>query len=160
MRVRPGFCTAAVLSLFAIAPAARAADPVKQCTLLSQQSAVTLFGAPLDPGRDMFIGCSFFGPHADDTKGILVSLTTGASMGGMNMASMYTQLLQKKPGDVEEAVGGLGDQARIVTSDAGKTIALEILFHNNILSIAASNSPNPNIKGALKDTAKQIMAKF
>ena len=160
MRVRPGFCTAAVFSLLAIAPAARAADPIKQCSLLTQPAAVALFGAPLDPPKDMFIACAFFGPGANDKKGVTVSLITSASMNGMNLTSMYNQMLEKKPGDIVEPVSGLGEQARMVTTDGGTSINLQVLYHGNIFGIMASNSPNPNIKAALKDAAKQILAKF
>jgi hypothetical protein len=160
MRVCSGFYIAAALTLFAVAPVARAADPLKQCSLLSPQAAAALFGAPLDPPRDMFIACAFFGPGGDDKKGLSVSLITGASMGGMPMTSMYDSLLDKSPGTVAEPIAGFGEKARLITSEGGKTISIQVLYHNNIFTIAANNSPNPNIKAGLKETAKQILAKF
>ena len=160
MRIRPGFCTAAVLSLLAVAPVARAADPIKQCSLLSQSAAAALFGAPLDPPKDMFIACAFFGPGGDDKKGLSVSLITAASMGGMPMASMYDSMLDKSPGTVAEPIAGFGEKARLVTSEGGKTISIQVLYHGNIFTIAANNSPNPNIKAGLKATAKEVLARF
>lgn len=161
MRARFGLCTTAVLMLLAVSPAAHAAPtPVKQCSLLTQPAAVALFGAPLDPAKDAGVACIFSGPGADDKKGVIVSVITSASMNGMNLTSMYNQMLEKKPGDIVEPVSGLGEQARMITTDGGTSISLQVLYHGNIFGIMASNSPNHNIKAALKDTAKQMLSRF
>jgi hypothetical protein len=127
--------------------------------VMSQQEASALFGAPLDPGRGMVVGCFFTGLNQDDKKGILVTVATAASMGGaMSMGPLYKAMTEKKPGDVVEPVAGLGDQAQMTTTtdSSGTTYSLEVLYHDKILGIAATASPNSNIKEALKAKLKEL----
>jgi hypothetical protein len=151
-----GLCVA-VSGLLLVSPAAVAAPVTSHsCDLISPGAAAELFGAPLDPARDMVASCAYFGVGGDDHKGLIVALM---AIPGMNMAQMYPQLLHSDPKNRIEPVSGLGEQANFVTAPDGM-ISLEVLYRGKVLDISASNSPNPNIKPALLQTMRQALQKL
>jgi hypothetical protein len=147
--------------LFTCQPAFAANGAIKPCDLLTQQQAEKLFGGPLDPAIGMAGICSYFGPHQDDQKGIMVTFFPAGSLGpATNVAAMYKKLLPQDPGSTIAAVSGLGDQANFITSTKDHMIILMVLYHDNIVGVGATASPNPQIKDDLIQTIRQFMQKL
>ncbi len=139
--------------------AAIAAEPATtSCDLLTQAAATALFGAPLDPAREMLPSCGYFGAGGDDKKGVIFMLV---EIPGVPMAGMYTQLLHSDPTSKIEPVSGLGDQANFVTrtDGGGTTISLAVLDHNRIYELGATNSPNPNLRSDIVQATRRILQK-
>ena len=136
--------------------AVAAPQTTKTCVVLSQAAASALFGAPLDPPREMFPSCAYFGAGGDDKKGLIVALI---EIPHVDMTAMYKQLVHADPASRVEPVSGVGEQANFVTTSDG-TIGLQVLYHNNIVQIGASNSPNPDIKAAIVQAMREILQKI
>jgi hypothetical protein len=136
--------------------AVAAPQTTKTCEVLSQAAASALFGSPLDPPRGTFPSCAYFGAGGDDKKGLIVAVI---EIPHVDMAAMYKQLLHADPTSRVEPVSGVGEQANFVITSDG-TIGLQVLYHNNIVQIGASNSPNPNIKAAIVQAMRQILQKI
>lgn len=141
--------------------AVSAAQGVKHCGLLSKQSAETVYGAPLDLGREMGMGCLFMSGGNDD-KGIVVTMLPPTLAGaGMSMSTFYDSMLHQDSTSIAVPISGLGDRADFITSKGNDfTVTILVLYHNTILEIMASGSHNPNLKAELIQAMRQMMQKF
>ncbi|MGD0912351.1 MAG: hypothetical protein ABR928_10660 [Terracidiphilus sp.] len=129
----------------------------KNCGLITQQEAETVFGGHLNPARDLGVGCTY---SADEhyEKGVLVSLVP--PMGVASGETYYDAVLKSDPTATAVPVGGLGDKAHFITSKDGSTVTLQVLYHNSVAVISATTSKNPNLKAALTQAIRQMMQKF
>jgi hypothetical protein len=144
--------------LLASHPALAAPQPVPVCTLLSQQEAASLFGAPLDPGHPMPPGCSFYGAGGDNKKGVFLSIFGSDGVPPAALAQNYAGMLRHEHG-TPEPFPGLGDQANFIKVEGGN-LRLLVLYHNRIVSLGAYNSQNPNVRDALVQAMRQILQRI
>jgi len=148
---------AAVLFMLLTAVAAVAA-PSKVCDLMTQQTAATVFGAPVAPGRvEMntpgITDCQF---DVHGGEGFAeIGVMENNSMGVPSSAMFDVVSKQKDPGHTIEPVSGLGDAASYNKGPDDAT--LSVLYHNKILIVSATHSKNPGIKAALIQAAKQAL---
>jgi hypothetical protein len=141
--------------LLASGSALAAPAPTDPCTLLSQQDAAALLGAPVDPGRSMVTTCAFFGAHGDDQKGVSVLLFDSAGTPPNILASMYNAMLQPQPGRTISPFGGLGEKAHMIADNDQLTLLVQ--SHGKLVSITAFASHNPHLKDALVQAMRQIL---
>jgi hypothetical protein len=144
--------------LLASHPAMATPPPVNACTLLSQQEAASLFGAPLDPGRFTAPICTYFGAGGDNKKGVFLSIFGSDGVPPAALAQNYAGMLRHEHG-TPEPFPGLGDQANFIKVEGGN-LRLLVLYHNRIVSPGAYNSQNPNVRDALVQAMRQILQRF
>jgi hypothetical protein len=154
----PGVGCLAVL-LLTCHLAAAAGQPPKPCEFFTRQAAEVIFGAPLDAGHDTVLSCTYSAAGGDDQKGLMVNFIppSGASE-GMNMSETYDNLIHQDPSSTLVPVSGLGDTAHFMT--LRNESAIEVLYHNTIVGIMATSSPNPNLKAALIEAVRQMIQKL
>jgi hypothetical protein len=142
------------------ATAAAQGQPVKHCGYITQQTAEAVYGGHLNPAREMGMGCTYFADE-DGQKGVLVTLIPpmGAAVGTTEM-TFYDSMLKSDPTSTAVPVGGLGDRAHFITTKDGSMVSLQVLYHNSVAAIAASNSKNPNLKADLIQAMRQMMQKL
>ncbi len=127
------------------------------CTLLSQQEAATVFGAPLQPGRDMAGNCAYLGAGGGQ-KGVYLRLFGGETMPPGAVLQMYKGMLQHEHGPTEP-YAGLGEQADFIkVNDEG--LRLQVLYHHRIVSLGAFGSGNPDAKAALVQAMRQVLQRL
>ena len=138
-----------------------AAQAPKPCGFFTKQAAESIFGAPLDPGRDTVMSCTYSGVDGDDQKGLMVNVipSSGASA-GMNMPETYDNLIHQDPTSTQAPLDGLGNKAHYITSKDHSQVAVEVLYHNTIVGIMATSSPNPKLKVGTDPGRSAMMQKL
>jgi hypothetical protein len=142
------------LSTLALALAACSiarAAPVKPCDLLTQEAASRLLGAPAEPPVDQGVLCRF--SHSADSE-VAVAVVEA----GRNGAQLFTAVVQPGEGETAEPVPGLGELSSFIHSATHSSLA--VLFHGRILTLGVRNSANPELKAALVQTAKDMLARL
>jgi hypothetical protein len=110
-------------AFFCVAITAYAAAPPKACTLLTQQQAAAIFGAPVKAPLDVTMACIFspVTPTPEANVNMNIVAMDGAPAG--TMAKAYVQSMHKDYAtDKVESVPGLGEQNREIISDHKITI--------------------------------------
>jgi hypothetical protein len=134
------------------------AAPGKACSLMTQQAAAAVYGAPVQAGVE--------DPHGTATTNCVFNGTGHLSVGTIDLKvmgippAMYGSMFQPAPGYTNTPISGLGDRAIFSTMPAPADSALWILARDKILVLDAAGSNNPNIKAALIGAAKQIVGKL
>jgi len=140
---------------------AAAGQSPKPCEFFTKQAAEAIFGAPLDPGHDTAMSCTYPVAGGDDQKGLMVDFIppSGASP-GMNMSETYDNLIHQDPTAVAVPIGGMGEKANYLTSQDKTQATVQVLYHNTIVGIVATSSPNPNLKASLIQAVRQMTQKL
>jgi hypothetical protein len=107
------------------------------------------------------MSCTYSGAGGDDQKGLMVDLipSSGASA-GMDMSETYDNLIHQDPTAIAVPISGMGDKAHYVTSKDNSQATVQVLYHNTIVGIMATSSPNPNLKAVLIQAVRQLMQKL
>jgi hypothetical protein len=146
-------------ALLLVSISAHAAAPPKACTLITQQQAAAIFGAPVKPPLDATIACIFdpVTPAPESHVNMNIVAMDGAPAG--TMANAYKQTMHKDYAtDTVESVPGLGEQNREIIST--HKITINVLYHDAIVSLIVTNSTNPHLKADMIQAVKQALTKF
>ena len=160
MRTAFGFFIAAASLVLLSRSSIAHADPLKACDLISQNAAVGIFGASIDPGTEIDLNgglvCEFDGPAGQGS--VIVSLLGPAAMHGLSAASMLQLTSRPESGRTIEPISGLGESANFRVEP--NQSSLSILYHGRILSVTTNGSKNPDPKAAIIEAARQILGKI
>ncbi len=147
----------AVLLLTSVS--AYAATPPKACTLLTQQQASAILGAPVKPPLDANFACIFSSTAPGSSANVNINLVAVDGAPAGTMAKAYTATLHKDYAtDTIESVSGLGEQNRVIVST--HKITINVLIHNAILSLIVVISTNPHLKADMIQAVRQASTKF
>jgi hypothetical protein len=138
-----------------------AAQPPKPCEFFTKQAAEAIFAAPLDPGNETEMSCTYAGAGGDDQKGLMVNfISPSGASARMSMQETYDNLIHQDPTSTAVPISGMGDKALYITSQDSSQAAVEVLYHNTIVGILATSSHNPKLKAALIEGVRQMMQKL
>jgi hypothetical protein len=147
-----------VVACFMVCGIATDAFAANACSLVTQQKAAAIFGAPVQAGVEhdqtafstecIFAGTGQFSIGVLDLKAMGIPPAT------------YGSMFEPKQGYTNTPVAGLGQQAVFSTIAAPADSMLSILSGSKILVLDATGSKNPNIRAALIDAAKQLLGKL
>jgi hypothetical protein len=138
--------------IFAVMPAAlsvASASAQSPCNLITPQIATALLGDTVQPGKEMGTLCIF--SHTD-MEGVMVGVQPVGGMGD----TLFNTVIAPNQNAANETVPGLGERAVFQKSHTESD--LYILVRGKILSVAVQNSKNANLKGAMIQVAKTIVA--
>ena len=137
-------------------------------SLMTQQTAASIYGLPVLPGRAEMIGQEgthsfrFNGAEPVGTLNVgFVEIGVMDTKAGMNVAG--AQIFQMvcrapQPGKTIETIHGLGQDAVYTVSSTDKTIS--VLSGDKILMVSANSSKNPAVKEALVQAATAAFPKI
>jgi hypothetical protein len=156
MRIRAvAPATAAFLILFMVHFAASAATP-KACDLLSAQTASSLLGGPVNLPVDMSgIGCSYMTKSGSAVVGLIVTDAQGMTADNFKMI----QTAGAASHAAVEQIPGLGEVSYLVGGGADRNV-LAVLYHQKTLALSVQRKMTPDLKTAIIQAMKQILAKI
>lgn len=165
---RIGRAVALVLLVHGAGAHAAGGNDLKACTLLTQDQASALFGAPLGPGAQtsLFVGgglsqCKFMGrPSGFLTVAVMAAAAVGVN-DSLRLHSFVKTSYNADPDEVIEKVPGLGEAAFAVASGPGAQLrqtGIWILAKGRIYSIDATEAQNPAVKSALSRAGARLAA--
>jgi hypothetical protein len=154
MRIRAvAPATAAFLALFMVHFTASAATP-KACDLLSAQTATSLLGGPVNAPIDMQgIMCGYSTKTGSATVGLTV--TQGMSANDFRMIATAGAASHA----AVEQISGLGDQSYLIGAAADRS-SLLVSYHQQTLTLSVVKKMTPDLKAAMIQAMKQILAKL
>lgn len=138
---------AAVLSAVpAVAVAAQSA-----CSLMTPPAAAALLGDSVQPGKAMGPACIF--AHSD-SEDVVISIQVVGGAG----AVMFGTIISGNSSSANEPVPGLGERASFQKSQTESD--LYILVRGKILMLGIRNAKNLDLKAAMIQAAKAIVARL
>jgi hypothetical protein len=148
--------TAAFFVLF-IAPTAARATP-KACDLLSAQTAASLAGSPVGSPIDVK-GSSCTYHVTGKTTSVQVIFADAQGTKGSDEIASY----KKMPSTVArtETIPDLGDQNLLVATSRGPSDnILMVLYHQKMVALSVEGQITPELKAAMIQAMKRMMAQI
>jgi hypothetical protein len=149
--------TAALFVLFIAPSSARAAAPTA-CDLLSAQTAALLAGGPVGKPIDKN-GKSCMYPITGKITSVQVIMTDAPGTSGADAIASY----QKMPASTAktETIPGLGDQNLLVVMNRGpRENILMVLYHQKMVALSVEGPNTPELKAAMIQAVKQMIAQI
>jgi hypothetical protein len=153
MRLKAALPVAVVLVVLFAAPSGANALP-KACDLLTAQGAASLLGGPAGLLMDGGVVCGYSAKSGGGTA--TFSLSEGGATDA-NLAMMTRDI--GGGGYQKETISGLGDQCVYVVR-TGDHLSLTVFYHKNVLVLSVVKKATPEIKAAMIQSMKQMLAKF
>ena len=147
------FLAVAAASLAVVTTPRPAHAATKPCDLLSSQDATALLQTPVKPllQMDRYCGYQYISDKVNTNLGLSLS-----SAGAANAATL-NKLAGK--GDTTETIADLGD-ANILIGKDRDLYTLTVIYHGQLLSLAASKRQSPELKAAVIQEMRVILAKI
>jgi hypothetical protein len=149
----------------AFVPAYAAPTPPAQgaCNLLDQQTATSLYGAPVSPSKDQMgaaggaMSLCFYLNSKGSEAVILMIMTVPKGM----EATMMDSTAKSNPDTQITVVSGLGDRAEFASyKGASAGITLVTLSHGKMVSLSITGADTPARRSALTSFVRQILGQL